>query len=89
MAASSALSSTIPPPPTVSSDHMCAILGHLEAVFERAVRLAFPQHTGSINSQIQLGRMADYQCNVAMALAKVGRAGGSLGYWLDILQIGS
>lgn len=71
MAASSSPSSCAPPPiPAVSSDHMCAILRHLDAVFERAVRVAFPQHTGPVNSQIQLGRMADYQCNVAMALAK-------------------
>uniref|UniRef100_A0A2P2I596 arginine--tRNA ligase n=1 Tax=Hirondellea gigas TaxID=1518452 RepID=A0A2P2I596_9CRUS len=65
--------SRVPPLPEVPKDSMCAILQHLEAVFERAVRVAFPQHTAPVNTQIQLSKMADYQCNVAMALAKILR----------------
>lgn len=61
----------IPAMPEVSSDHMCPILKHLDIIFTRAVRLAFPQYTAPIAVQIQVSRIADYQCNVAMALAKV------------------
>ncbi|KAF2367198.1 Arginine-tRNA ligase [Trinorchestia longiramus] len=56
--------SSLPP------DHMCAILQHLEQVFAQAVRTAYPHHASPPAVQIQLSKMADYQCNVAMALAK-------------------
>ena len=68
---SSITAAVIPTIPEVSEDHMCAILSHLDAVFQKAVRVAFPDHTAPVNVPIQISRVADYQCNVAMALAKV------------------
>lgn len=49
---------------------MCNILGQLESIFTRAVLSAYPDVVDPV-IQIQLSKHADYQCNAAMALAKV------------------
>jgi len=70
---SSKASSCSPPTSdlTVPEDRMCAIIGHLEAVFVTAVTKAFPELTVALKVPLSQSKMeADYQCNVAMALAK-------------------
>lgn len=49
---------------------MCNIIGQLEKIFTKAVLSAYPQAVNPV-IQIQLSKHADYQCNAAMALAKV------------------
>ena len=53
-----------------SNSHMVNVLGTIESVFAQAIRKAFP-HIEEVNVNIQLSKIADYQCNAAMSLAKV------------------
>lgn len=48
----------------------CNVLGQLESIFLRAIQTAYPSATNPA-TQIQVSKHADYQCNAAMALAKV------------------
>nr|XP_053655660.1 arginine--tRNA ligase, cytoplasmic-like isoform X2 [Cherax quadricarinatus] len=58
------------PQDDIFSDHMCNILGQLEDIFRKAVLVAYPDVSDPV-IQIQLSKHADYQCNAAMALAKI------------------
>lgn len=48
----------------------CNVVGQLENLFLRAIQSAYPSATNPV-TQIQVSKHADYQCNAAMALAKV------------------
>lgn len=58
-----------------SSKNSCNVLGHLENLFTSAIKAAYPSVTNVV-AQLQVSKHADYQCNDAMALAKV-RSGTS------------
>lgn len=51
--------------------HMVNLLGYIEAFFSNAITQAFPEISQPTTVQIQVSKLADYQCNAAMALAKV------------------
>ena len=46
------------------------IFGELERIFGNAVRCAYPE-ASKLPVQIQVSKMADYQCNASMGIAKV------------------
>lgn len=54
-------------------ENSCNVLGQLESIFLRAIKTAYPSATNPV-TQIQVSKHADYQCNAAMALAKVSEA---------------
>lgn len=54
----------------IDMENSCNVLGHLENLFTRAIQTAYPGVTNLV-PQIQVSKHADYQCNDAMALAKI------------------
>ncbi|MCL4139421.1 UNVERIFIED_CONTAM: hypothetical protein GTU68_028564 [Idotea baltica] len=50
---------------------MLNIMGYIEAFFVQGVSDAFPEVPYPFNVQIQVSKVADYQCNAAMSLAKI------------------